>query len=81
MRAGPCMECGGKRSATPLWLNPNTHRGPTRVQSGIRYPAFLAVAGMSRHQTAWPPGNPAAHPLEPKRRGGLRPFPPQPDMP
>ena len=29
-------ECGGKRSATPLWLNPSTHPGPTGVRALTR---------------------------------------------
>jgi len=30
--ASRCMECGGKRSATPLWLNPGAHCNHPQVR-------------------------------------------------
>ena len=53
----PCVECGGKRSATPLWLNPNKHCGLTKLRS-VTKPPRSPRGKVTDRETNCPSGEP-----------------------
>ncbi|MCX6879300.1 MAG: hypothetical protein NTW21_36680, partial [Verrucomicrobia bacterium] len=55
-RCGESMECGGKRSATPLWLSPGPRCGRTIVRSVADVPV---LGGVPAGRRTVPHGNPA----------------------
>ena len=62
--ARQCMECGGKRSATPLWLNLRTRHHQTPGTD--RHPLWRSFPKAFRYRQVTPKSC-AVFPVEPKR--------------